>query len=91
MPAEIASPETTGRWEKALDEITTGKQDVYKRQALTYPRTDSRYLPQDMIPPVSYTHLAPILCRSMMMGQNSWCRLRISITASPFFTPMEAK
>ena len=27
MPAEIASPETTGRWEKALDEITTGKQD----------------------------------------------------------------
>ena len=27
MPEEIASPETTGRWEKALDEITSGKQD----------------------------------------------------------------
>lgn len=27
MPPEIASPETTGRWEKALSEIATGGQD----------------------------------------------------------------
>ena len=27
MPPEIASPETTGRWELALHEITDGKQD----------------------------------------------------------------
>jgi len=27
MPQEIASPETTGRWELALHEITDGKQD----------------------------------------------------------------
>ena len=28
MPKEIASPETTGRWELALHEITDGKQDA---------------------------------------------------------------
>ena len=28
MPPEIASPETTGRWELALHEITDGKQDA---------------------------------------------------------------
>lgn len=30
MPQEIASPETTGRWELALDQITDGKQDAAK-------------------------------------------------------------
>jgi len=28
VPNEIASPETTGRWEQALDQITTGRQDA---------------------------------------------------------------
>lgn len=30
MPQEIASPEMTGRWELALDQITDGKQDAAK-------------------------------------------------------------
>ena len=30
MPQEIASPEMTGRWELALDQITDGKQDAEK-------------------------------------------------------------
>ena len=30
MPSEIASPEMTGRWELALDQITDGKQDADK-------------------------------------------------------------
>ena len=30
MPQEIASPEMTGRWELALDQITDGKQDPAK-------------------------------------------------------------
>ncbi len=30
MPQEIASPETTGRWELALDRITDGRQDAEK-------------------------------------------------------------
>jgi len=30
MPGEIASPEMTGRWELALDQITDGKQDADK-------------------------------------------------------------
>ncbi len=33
MPQEIASPEMTGRWELALDQITDGKQDADKFMA----------------------------------------------------------
>ena len=55
-------------------------QSLYEeRKALTYPRTDSRYLPPDMIPKVVQTlHLLPEAYQSLVLGALPNSKLPVS-------------